>query len=152
MNEFADLERRLAQYQPAAPSDEARRRMASLLHRKPGTAGRRARFAALALAIAGLATVPWWVHRLSRDSDGIGPVPEDFANAWAGRPREPVAAPPTHAQVVVVVFNDWLCITCATLYPEVVRIIESFERTRPGRGVGLEVQSSRAGRCASGSM
>jgi len=133
MNEFADLEERLARYRPATPSDAARRRTAALLHAGTGAGTRRWRLVAAGLALALLSTTAWWVRQLSLEQDASAAIPQDFAQKWAASSREIVADAQSDARVIIVLFTDWQCPPCVDLYPDLTSLVESYNRAHKGQ-------------------
>lgn len=133
MSEFADIEERLARYQPATPSDAARGRTAELLRAGTGAGTRRWKLMAGCLALALLVTTPWWARQLWVEQDVSAPIPEEFAQKWAASSPEIVPDVQSHARVVIVLFTDWQCPPCVDLYPDLTSLVESYNRAHKGQ-------------------
>ena len=133
MSEFADVEERLARYQPAAPSDAARRRTAELLGSGTGAGARRWRLVAAGLALALLAPAAWWARQLWVVQDASAGIPAEFVQKWAANSPEIVPDARSYARVVVVLFTDWQCSPCVDLYPALTSLVESYNRAHKGQ-------------------
>lgn len=139
--EFKELEARLRRYQPAGPSAGAQQRTATVLRATPVRTQRLRTGLTVAAAIAVLAVLAWWMPRRADETPApqVSSIPEKFRTAWAAVPREPFQESASASPVTVVLFTDWECEPCLTLYADMKPILQRYERVRP-RTVTLVVE------------
>ena len=140
-DEFKELEARLRRYQPVGPSAAAQQRTATILRATPRNTRRLVTLVAAVAVIALLAGLTWWMpHRVDETAPPqVSSIPEKFRTAWAAVPREPFQETASASPVTVVLFTDWECDPCLTLYAEMKPILQRYERVRP-RTVTLVVE------------
>ena len=131
--EFKELEARLRRYQPAGPSAAAQQRTATVLRVTPRHTRRLVTLVAAAAVMALLAGLAWWMPRRAGETAApqVSSIPEKFRTAWAAVPREPFQESASASPVTVVLFTDWECPPCLTLYWELKPILDRYERVRP---------------------
>ena len=139
--EFKELEARLRRYQPVGPSAAAQQRTSTILRATPRPTRRLVTLVAAAAVIALLAGLAWWMPRRGGETSApqVSSIPEKFRTAWAAVPREPFQETASASPVTVVLFTDWECDPCLTLYAEMKPILQRYERVRP-RTVTLVVE------------